>query len=42
MALGGRGAESIKPGNENHVASRAIDIAAEVKVSMIDGPSKLL
>ncbi|XP_066358705.1 probable serine/threonine-protein kinase At1g09600 isoform X1 [Miscanthus floridulus] len=31
VALGGRGAESIKPGNENHVASRAIDIAAEVK-----------
>lgn len=41
-ALGGRGAESIKPGIENHVTSRAIDIAAEVKVSMIHGLSKLL
>ncbi|XP_039835940.1 probable serine/threonine-protein kinase At1g09600 isoform X4 [Panicum virgatum] len=29
--LGGRGAESVKPGNENHVTSRAIDIAAQVK-----------
>jgi hypothetical protein len=40
--LGGRGAESVKPGNENHVTSRAIDIAAQVKVSMIDGHSKPL
>jgi hypothetical protein len=33
-ALGGPGAESVKPGNESHVvASRAIDIAAQVKVS---------
>ena len=38
--LGGRGAESVKPGNENHVTSRAIDIAAQVKVSMIDGPDR--
>ncbi|KAL5648776.1 hypothetical protein ACJX0J_039585, partial [Zea mays] len=31
-ALGGPGAESVKPGNESHVvASRAIDIAAQVK-----------
>ncbi|RCV35875.1 hypothetical protein SETIT_7G274900v2 [Setaria italica] len=28
---GGRGAESVRPGNENHVTSRAIDIAAQVK-----------
>ncbi|WVZ88853.1 hypothetical protein U9M48_035321 [Paspalum notatum var. saurae] len=30
-ALGGLGAESVRPGNQNHVTSRAIDIAAEVK-----------
>jgi hypothetical protein len=39
---GGQGAESVKPGNENHVTSRAIDIAAQVKVSTIDGDSKWL
>ncbi|KAJ1265182.1 hypothetical protein BS78_08G060000 [Paspalum vaginatum] len=30
-ALGGLGAESVRPGNQNHVTSRAIDIAAEAK-----------
>ncbi|KAK3136331.1 hypothetical protein QOZ80_5BG0431880 [Eleusine coracana subsp. coracana] len=29
--LGGRGAESVRPGNENHETSRALNVAAEVK-----------
>ncbi|TVU01352.1 hypothetical protein EJB05_53195 [Eragrostis curvula] len=29
--LGGRGAESVRPGNENHETSRAINVAAEMK-----------
>ncbi|OEL20004.1 putative serine/threonine-protein kinase [Dichanthelium oligosanthes] len=31
-ALGGQGAESIRPGNENQVTSRGIDIAAQLKL----------
>jgi hypothetical protein len=32
--LGGRGAESVRPGNENHETSRALNAAAAAEVKV--------